>query len=76
MTNSRRAYVFPEPGDTVTSIAKRTFPGDADAATRVLSWNLHLVTRRSLAAEPTTGGDPGPLLCTDIVYTEPPAATA
>lgn len=72
MPSSRRAYVFPEPGDTVTTIAARAFPGDSEAASRVLSWNIHLVTRRSLSAEPTKGGDPGPLLCTDIVYVEPP----
>lgn len=71
-TNTRRAYVFPEPGDTVTTIANRQFPADDDAPMRVLSWNLHLVTRRSLSSEPTTGGDPGPLLCTDIVYVEAP----
>lgn len=68
-----RSYIFPEPGDTVTSIADRVFPGDEDAAKRMLSWNLHLVTRRSLSAEPPNpSGDPGPLLCTDIVYVESP----
>lgn len=69
----RRAYVFPKPGETVTEIAQRLFPGDEGAPMRVLSWNLHLVTRRSLSYEPSANGDPGPLLGTDIVYVESPA---
>ena len=64
--------MLPEPDDTVTSIANRLFPGDTEAPMRLLSWNLHLVTRRSLSHEPSNDGDPGPLLCTDIVYVEAP----
>ena len=64
----RRAYVFPEPGDTLATIAARVLPGQA---ADLLPWNLHLITRRSLSAEPTTSKNPT-LLCTDVVYTEPP----
>lgn len=67
----RRDYVFPEPGDTLGTLAARLFAGDLDAPKRLLSWNLHLVTRRSLSAEPTSTKDPS-LLATDIVYIEPP----
>ncbi len=72
MSEHRRAYVFPDSGERVADIAARLFPGDSDAPRRLLSWNLHLVTRRSLSAEPNTGGDPGLLLGTDIVYIEAP----
>lgn len=73
-SHSRRAYVFPNPGETVTQIAQRLFPGDDQAPMRLLSWNLHLVTRRSLSYEAGANGDPGPLLGTDIVYIESPVA--
>lgn len=73
MTTStrRRAYVFPKPGDTVSTLAARLLPGEEDATTRLLSWNLHLVTRRSISGSTGNTADPG-LLATDIVYTEPP----
>ena len=65
---TRRAFVFPEPGDTLASIAERVLPGQG---VNLLPWNLHLVTRRSLSAEPTASTKPA-LLCTDVVYVEPP----
>ena len=67
---TRRAFVFPEPGDTLASIAERVLPGQS---ADLLPWNLHLVTRRSLSAEPTVSTNPA-LLCTDVVYVEPPVA--
>jgi hypothetical protein len=65
---ARRAYVFPEPGDTVGSTAKRLLPelSEDDAVKQLLAWNLHLMMRRS------GFGASADLLCTDIVYTEPP----
>jgi hypothetical protein len=66
-----RAYVFPEPGDVLSSVAARQFPDDPDAHQRLLSWNMHLVLRRSLTAETTQSKDPQ-LLPTDVVYLEPP----
>ena len=65
MTASRR-YVFPEPGDTLVTLADRVMPGEKDAAQTLLSWNLHLAMR------PFPVGRPGEILCTDIVYLEPP----
>jgi hypothetical protein len=62
----RRRFVFPRQGDTVAALAERLFPGDEEAANRLLSWNLHLAARRF----PIGGG--GNLLATDIVYVEPP----
>jgi hypothetical protein len=61
-----RRYVFPEPGDTIDTLAARVCPGEAEAATRLLSWNLHLAMRRAPV------GGPGALLPTDIVYVEAP----
>ena len=63
-----RRYVYPEPGDTISSLATRLLPGDDDAVSRLLSWNLHLALR------PYPPGDAGEVLCTDIVYVEPPPA--
>jgi hypothetical protein len=65
---SSRRYVFPEPGDTLATLAARVMPDDKDAAQALLSWNLHLAMR------PFPVGQPGEILCTDIVYLEPPAA--
>jgi hypothetical protein len=60
--------VFPEPGDTLATLAARVLPDDPDGANTLLSWNLHLAVR----AFPI--GQPGEVLCTDIVYLGPPGA--
>lgn len=62
--------MFPEPDDTIASVAARVLPDQDDAERLLLSWNLHLAVRRS----PTGGasGAAATLLCTDIVYVEPP----
>lgn len=65
-TIAARAFAFPESGETLAALADRLFPGDADAADRLLSWNLHLAVRRSPV------GGPGALLSTDIVYLDAP----
>jgi len=65
---SVRPYVFPEPGDTLTTLAGRLLPDDQDGVNTLLSWNLHLALR----AFPV--GEPGEVLCTDIVYLGPPPA--
>lgn len=62
-----RHFVFPSPGDTLTTIAARVLPDEADGGRTLLSWNLHLALRR------TPVGEGDVLLGTDIVYTEPPA---
>jgi hypothetical protein len=64
----RRRYVYAQHGDTIAAIARRELPDDPQASERLLSWNLHLVVRRS------PSGAPGQLLGSDIVYTEPPLA--
>lgn len=69
----RRRYAFPQPGERLSAFATRRFPDDPGAAARLLSWNLHLVMRRSLSAETQPGSDPE-LLGTDIVYLEAPVA--
>ena len=61
-----RPYVFPEPGDTLAALAARLLPDDPDGASTLLSWNLHLAVR------PFPVGEPGEVLCTDIVYLCPP----
>jgi hypothetical protein len=58
-----RPFVFPQPGDTLTTIAARELPDRADGATMLQAWNPHLALRLS----PIDG-----LLCTDVVYTEAP----
>ena len=63
-----RPYVFPEPGDTLATLAARVLPDDPDGANTLLSWNLHLALR------PFPVGEPGEVLCTDIVYLAPPPA--
>ena len=55
-------------GDTLATLAQREMPDLADGAQTLLSWNLHLAMR----VFPV--GKPGEILCTDIVYVEPPAA--
>jgi hypothetical protein len=61
-----RRYVFPEPGDTLATLGARVMPGEKDAPSILAAWNLHLVMR------PFAIGEPGEILCTDIVYLEPP----
>jgi hypothetical protein len=68
-----RSFVYPLPGDRVSTVAARVLPGDPDALKTLLSWNLHLITRRSLTKDLNPSTDPE-LLGTDIVYTEAPLA--
>jgi hypothetical protein len=61
-----RRYVFPEPGDTFATLAQRYLPDVGHGEQLLQSWNLHLIMR------PFPVGEPGEVLCTDIVYLEPP----
>jgi hypothetical protein len=63
-----RSYVFPEPGDTLGDLAARLLPDQPDGVQLLMSWNLHLIMR------PFPVGEAGEVLCTDIVYLEPPLA--
>ncbi len=63
-----RAYVLPEPGDTLASLAARVLPGRDDGRAALLAWNPHLALRaRTMDA-------PGGMLPTDLVYIEPATA--
>ena len=64
-----RAYVFPEPDDTLASLAARVLPGRDDARAPLLGWNPHLALRAPMMDVP------GGMLPTDLVYVEPVAAT-
>jgi hypothetical protein len=63
-TSRTRAFTFPEPGDTLATMAARLLPAESDGEAMLLGWNPHLALR-------TAPGADG-LLSTDIVYTEPP----
>ena len=60
---SPRRYVFPQAGDDLAAIAARELPDVEGAEHQLLSWNLHLATRR------------GMVLPSDLVFVEPPPAT-
>jgi hypothetical protein len=62
----RRRHTFADSGETITDIAARELPGEADGAQQLLSWNLHLTLRR------VPVGVDGPLMGSDIVYLEAP----
>lgn len=66
-----RAFVSPAPGEDLAAIAARVLPDvpGGEAATQLLSWNLHLAARAGL------GRSVG-LLPSDIVFTEPPPPAA
>jgi hypothetical protein len=66
VATATRPFVFPEPGDTIESLAARVLPDEPDGAQLLLSWNLHLVLRTFPV------GAPGEVLPTDIVYLSPP----
>lgn len=61
----QRRFVTPRAGDTVESLAARELPElpPQEAADRVRSWNLHIFMLRQ---------PPGMLLCSDVVFVEPP----
>jgi hypothetical protein len=68
-----RRTIFPQAGDTWSSIAGRELPDvDTDEAIgRLQSWNLH-VFRRPGAPEGSTP-QPNPILPSDVLFVEPPA---
>jgi hypothetical protein len=63
-----RAYVFPEPGETLDALAARVLPEQDDARAVLLSWNPHLAVRAAMMD--ALGG----MLPTDLVYVEPAGA--
>jgi hypothetical protein len=66
VATATRPFVFPEPGDTIETLAARVLPDEPNGAELLLSWNLHLVLRTFPV------GGPGEVMTTDIVYLSPP----
>jgi hypothetical protein len=63
----QRRFVTPLAGETLQDLAARALPGApvAETADRIRSWNLHIFAMRN---------PPGLLLCSDVVFVEPPLA--
>jgi hypothetical protein len=66
LTPARR-FLTPAAGETLEALAARALPDvpALEAADRIRSWNLHIYALRRPA---------GLLLCSDIVFVEPPRA--
>lgn len=69
-----RRSIFPREGDTWESIAARELPGSAEpeAVGLLQSWNLHVFMRRAVV--PDADGQGNPVLPSDVIFIEPPAA--
>lgn len=67
-----RRSILPRTDDTWESIATRELPDlpEAEAASRLQSWNLHIYMR----AAARMGSQAKPILPSDIIFVEPPAA--
>ena len=65
--SSQRRFVTPAAGEAVEDLARRALPARplAEAVDALRSWNLHIFAMRRPA---------GLLLCSDIVFVEPPRA--
>lgn len=63
----QRQFVSPGPGETLEDIARRMLPDrpESEGADALRSWNLHIFALRS---------PPGLLLCSDVIFVEPPRA--
>lgn len=64
MLSEQRTFIYPEPGDDWTSLAKRVLADEPvdEAIARLKSWNLHLFARVP----------PGEFLGSDVIFVEPP----
>lgn len=65
----QRRFVTPAAGETLEVLAARALPDEPPqaAADRIKSWNLHIFALRQPA---------GLLLCSDVVFVEPPRPAA
>ena len=63
----QRKFISPQAGDTLEDIARRSLPDRpaSEGADALRSWNLHIFALRS---------PPGLLLCSDVIFVEPPRA--
>jgi hypothetical protein len=61
----QRRFVTPAAAESLDDLAARALPDVplAQAADRIRSWNLHIFAMRQ---------PPGLLLCSDVVFVEPP----
>ena len=61
----QRRFVTPGPDETVEALAARALPEQPveAAVERIKGWNLHIIAMRR---------PPGLLLCSDVVFVEPP----
>jgi len=61
----QRRFVTPGPDETVEALAARALPEQPveAAVERIKGWNLHIFAMRR---------PPGLLLCSDVVFVEPP----
>jgi hypothetical protein len=76
MLTDVRKSILPLPGDSWATIAQRELSGEdgADAISRLQSWNLHVFMRA-----PAPEGSPragNPILPSDVIFIEPPRASA
>lgn len=71
-----RRSVLPQPGDTWNTIAQRELPqmDEAKAVSSLQSWNLHVFMRAAGAAGGVRGTNP--ILPSDVIFIEAPAARA
>ena len=71
-----RKSILPQVGDTWQSIASRMLPAvaEAEAVSKLQSWNLHVFMRAAGAAGSVRGSNP--ILPSDVIFVEPPLAKA
>ncbi len=71
-----RESTLPRPGDTWQSIAARCLPDveEGEAVSKLQSWNLHVFMRAAGAAGGVRGTNP--ILPSDVIFVEPPRASA
>ena len=71
-----RKSILPQGGDTWATIAARCLPGtpEADAVSQLQSWTLHVFMRAAGVAGGVRGANP--ILPSDVIFIEPPRASA
>jgi len=69
-----RRFVRPSPGDSWETIAARELSDQPveEASSALQSWNFHVFMRVTLGSD--SGGNANPILPSDIIFLEPPAA--
>jgi hypothetical protein len=71
-----RKSILPAAGDTWASIARRELPDldEKQAVSGLQSWNLHVFMRAPAPEGSSRQGNP--ILPSDVIFIEPPLATA